>query len=363
MTKRITILGATGYTGRLIAQELAHHEKPNWDLQLAGRSEGRLARLVGSLPSSPKYYLANPKDSDTLIQLCQHSDVLINCVGPFTDLGEPVVAQAAKSGTHYLDITNELGFVHQMKRYGPVAQASGAAIILACGFEVALSDCAASLLAAQVSDEIDEISVVYDIQGQGSSYGTRQSAIRSLGTSWLAFQNTQWLAAVPCREVRRVKLDRHWVHALSFPSSEIATIPMHANVRTVSTWMKISAGSRFWAPIALPLFARLVRGLKGILFTRLSRTIAPAPPNDMRREASFTIRISAIQNDQQHKINITGKGVYELTAKIAAYAAIQLANPAYDQVGILAPSMALNPKAFLEKASQDWDLTSTYEIG
>jgi len=363
MTRRITILGATGYTGRLIAQELAHYEKPNWDLQLAGRSEDRLAQLFDSLPSSPKIILANPEISETLVHLCQNTDVLINCVGPFTDLGEPVVAQAAKSGIHYVDITNELGFVHQMKSYNPVAQASGAAIIPACGFEVALADCAASILGSQSSAEIDEISVVYDIQGQGSSYGTRQSAIRSLGSSWLAFQDGHWLAAVPCRDVRQVKLGGNLIHTISFPSSEITTIPMHADVRAVSTWMRLSAGSRFWAPIALPLFARGVRRLKGKLFTWLSRTIAPAPPNDMRREATFTIRISAHRNDQRNEVNITGKGVYELTAKIAAYAANQLANPEYNQVGILAPSTALNPKAFLEKASQEWNLTISYDIG
>jgi short subunit dehydrogenase-like uncharacterized protein len=363
MTKKITVLGATGYTGRMIAHELAHHEKSNWDLQLAGRSEGGLARLADSLPIAPTFILANPKISKTLIQLCQNSDVLINCVGPFTDLGEPVVAQAAKSGTHYLDITNELGFVHQMKRYNPVAQASGAAIIPACGFEVALADFAAGILAAQASDEIDDINVFYDIGGRGSSYGTRQSAIRSLGTSWLAYHEGQWLAAVPCREIRPVTLSGKRVHALSFPSSEIATIPMHANVRAVSTWMKISAGSRFWAPIALPLFARLVRGLKGRLFTRLSRTIAPAPKENMRREAPFTIRIAASQNTQQYEALITGKGVYELTAKIAAYAAIQMAAPDYNRTGVLAPSMALDPQEFFDKASQDWGVTITHEIG
>ena len=58
------------------------------------------------------------------------------------------MAQAALNGVHYLDTTNELGYVYRLRSYDALARRSGAAIVPACGFEVALADCAAVELAA-----------------------------------------------------------------------------------------------------------------------------------------------------------------------------------------------------------------------
>ena len=101
----ITLFGATGYTGRLVARALARIEIPGQGLvddqvRLAGRSPEKLARLAGSLPGSPAWLVADATRPATLPPLFQDSRVLVNCAGPFTDLGEPVVAQAALNGVH-----------------------------------------------------------------------------------------------------------------------------------------------------------------------------------------------------------------------------------------------------------------------
>ena len=147
-TQPITLFGATGYTGQLVAQALARAGLP---FRIAGRSASKLARLSAALPGQPEWLTADAAKSSSLAALFQDTRLLINCAGPFTDLGERVISQAALGGVHYLDITNELGYVFRARGYNDLAQKTGAALVPACGFEVALADCAAHVVAAALT--------------------------------------------------------------------------------------------------------------------------------------------------------------------------------------------------------------------
>jgi short subunit dehydrogenase-like uncharacterized protein len=366
----ITLFGATGYTGRLVAQALSR-ELPDVPLRLAGRSPEKLARLSAALPGAPAWLVADATRPGTLPVLFQDTALLVNCAGPFTDLGEPVVAQAALNGVHYLDTTNELGYVYRLRSYDALAQRSGAAIVPACGFEVALADCAAAELRTRLdrssgvqsslSHPLDEIAIVYDIRGRGSSFGSRRSAVRALATSWLGYRDGQWVPSVPCRERRRVELPGgrrvaspgHLRPALSFPSSEIATVPGHVPVRQVTTWLATSWHAPLWAPVLVPIFAWLARGMLGRLAEAgISQIFAP-PETGLRSDAPFAILVEVRQGEKVQTMTLTGKGVYDLTAEIVAYAAGQLAQPGR-QGGVLAPAQALDPRALLEQAAGGW---------
>lgn len=381
----ITLLGATGYTGRLVARALTQIENPEYPgglpLRLAGRSPEKLARLAASLPGSPAWQVADVTRPATLPPLFRGSRVLVNCAGPFTDLGEVVVAQAALNGVHSLDIANELGYVYQMRSYDTLARQNGAAIVPACGFEVALADCAAAVLAAEmppwpelsvrpgdaVSEPtgrepvLDEVSVVYDIRGRGSSIGSRLSALRSLATSWLGYRDGQWGRALPGRESRRCQLPAGPRAAISFPSSETVTVPYHLPVSTVTTWLAASWHAPYWAPVLLPLFAWLARGPVGTATgAAVSRIFLPAETG-MRSQAPFAISVQARRGNTTRRLTLTGQGVYELTAQILAYAASQLAWPGYGQAGFLPPALALDPQALLDHAVGKWGVSLSRE--
>lgn len=347
----ITLFGATGYTGRLVAQVLARLEL---SFRLAGRSAEKLARLADSLPVSPSWLVADATQAETLSALCQDTRVLINCVGPFTDLGESVVAQAALSGVHYLDTTNELGYVYRMQGYDALARRSGAAIVPSCGFEVALADCAAAVLAQGTTVPLDEISVVYALSGKGTSFGTRRSAVRALATSWLGYRKGRWGRAIPCRETRRAQLPDGPQPVLAFPSSETVTVPSHVPVRQVTTWMTVSRSALFWAPVLVPAFAWLARGPVGWLTQALISRIAPPPETGMRSQAPFSVKVQLRRGEISQALTLTGQGIYDLTAAIIAYAAGQLVQPGYERAGVLAPAIALDPHALLDQATAHW---------
>jgi short subunit dehydrogenase-like uncharacterized protein len=347
----ITLFGATGYTGRLVAQAL---DRLGFEFRLAGRSPEKLTRLSDSLPSTPPWLVADAARPDTLPALFRDTRLLINCVGPFTDLGEPVVAQAAQNGVHYLDTTNELGYVYRMQSYDPLAQQNGAAIVPGCGFEVALADCAAAVLNAQGSPTADEVSVVYALSGRGTSLATRRSAVRALATSWLGYRDGRWHWAVPGGEARRVRLPDGVRPALSFPSSETVTVPSHVPVRRVTTWMTFPWLVVLWGPLLVPAFAWLARGLVGRLVVALISRVAPPPKTGMRSQAPFCVHVALRQGNASQTLTLTGQGVYDITAEIIAYAAGQMIQPDYDRSGVLAPAVALAPQALLDHAVAEW---------
>jgi short subunit dehydrogenase-like uncharacterized protein len=347
----ITLFGATGYTGRLVAAALARAGLP---LRLAGRSPAKLARLAESLPGSPTWLLADAERSETLPALLAGTRLLVNCAGPFTDLGEPLVAQTALHGVHYLDTTNELGYVYRLRSYDALTRQNGAALVPACGFEVALADCAVALLAGDDASPWDEVHISYDIRGRGSSFGSRRSAVRALATSWLSYRDGGWQPAVPGSQVRRVPLPGGTRPALSFPSGEIVTVPGHLPVDRVTTWLAISWPAAIWAPLLVPLFAWLARGPVGRAVEVLISRVAPPPASGLRSQAPWAILVEVLRGDERRAMTLTGQGVYDLTAEIIAYAAGWILQPGYDRAGLLAPAAALDPQDLLDRAVGPW---------
>lgn len=354
----ITLFGATGFTGRQIARVLARENLP---FRIAGRSAERLAALSAELPDRPAWIAADAAQPSTLAQLFKGTRLLINCAGPFTDLGERVIAQAALSGTHYLDITNELGYVFRARGYQQVALKSGAALVPACGFEVALADClahqAGTALHPTPEHPLDSLDVLYQLGGQASR-GTRRSIVRTLGTSWIAYRDGQWTGQMPGGRTRRFDLSGASIPAISIPSCESITVPAHLPVRRVDVWNSVSPLLRAVAPLVVPLLARLSRSMLRGLVLRiaerggLSTEAAPEAAGD----APFSIYARAARGDSARALSLTGRGPYPLTAEIIAYFARQMLQPGFDRRGMLAPAQAVDPADFLAYAQEHWEL-------
>jgi len=107
--RKIGLLGATGYTGRLTATELALRDL---DVRLGGRSAARLAKVDGTAGS--ERVTVDTTDTRSLSKFLDGLDVVISTVGPFTSLGRPVVDAAVKAGVHYVDSTGEPGFMQEL---------------------------------------------------------------------------------------------------------------------------------------------------------------------------------------------------------------------------------------------------------
>ncbi|WP_374284877.1 trans-acting enoyl reductase family protein [Novosphingobium sp.] len=135
----IVVYGATGYTGRLVAEYLAHHYQgkgPKW--AMAGRSAAKLAQvrdLIGA-PADTPLAVANSDDPASMRALAESTRVVVTTVGPYQLYGEPLLAACVAAGTDYADLCGEPVWMRQMAdKYHAAAQASGARIAFSSGFD------------------------------------------------------------------------------------------------------------------------------------------------------------------------------------------------------------------------------------
>ncbi len=349
----ITLFGATGYTGQLIAQALERRGLP---YRIAGRSAAKLQALSQTLPSHPAQVVADVNTIRSLPDIFADTRLLINCVGPFTDLGEPVVGLAAAHGVHYLDITNELAYVYGLKQYAKLARQNGAAIVPACGFEVALSDCAIARLLTSGSNSIEDISITYYLGGSGMSIGTRLSGLRIFATAWLAYREGKYIGEAPGSQIKRGVINGRPFAAINFPSSEIATVPLHCSTRNLHTWLAISRRTVGVATAIIPTLGVLLRTPLGTLTAAILRRLSALPDPVTRPDSKWSIQIEITRGRQTQTQLVAGKDAYGLTGEIAAYAAEEMTRADYAKAGVLAPAQALDAGKFL-----DW-LTTTQGV-
>ena len=106
----IVVFGASGYTGRLVAeylqQEYAHTEL-NW--AMAGRSLEKLAsvRTALGIPDSVELVSVDSDDAASVRQMVSDCKVVITTVGPYQLYGEKLIRQCAEQGTDYVDLSGE----------------------------------------------------------------------------------------------------------------------------------------------------------------------------------------------------------------------------------------------------------------
>jgi len=136
----VIIYGATGYTGRLVADYLARTYGLGGEVKwaMAGRSADKLAAVRDEIgaPADTPLVVADANDSASLAAMAARAGCIATTVGPYQLYGEPVVAACIEAGTDYVDLCGEPAWMHQMiDKYDAKAKASGARIVFSCGFD------------------------------------------------------------------------------------------------------------------------------------------------------------------------------------------------------------------------------------
>ncbi|RKP39875.1 Saccharopine dehydrogenase-domain-containing protein, partial [Dimargaris cristalligena] len=141
------VWGATGFTGKYIAEYLLREGPQNLKFAIAGRNKSKLIATQESLgesyPNALKLPLiiADSANDDLLQAMARQSRVVISTVGPFLQYGEPLVRACAQEGTDYVDITGEAIWVKLMAaKYHDLAVRNQALIVSCCGFDSIPSD-------------------------------------------------------------------------------------------------------------------------------------------------------------------------------------------------------------------------------
>jgi short subunit dehydrogenase-like uncharacterized protein len=132
----IIVYGATGYTGRLVAEYLKTKTGLKW--AMAGRSADKLAEvrdLIGAAADTP-LIVADASDPASLDAMVKRTKVVLTTVGPYQLYGNELVEACVANGTDYTDLCGEPAWMRQkIDQHNEAAKASGARIVFSAGFD------------------------------------------------------------------------------------------------------------------------------------------------------------------------------------------------------------------------------------
>ncbi len=155
----IVVYGATGYTGRLVAEHFVREyggpgksapDAPKW--AMAGRNLAKLedVRTLIGAPGDTPLVVADADDPHSLAAMVARTRVVLTTVGPYQLYGEKLLAACAEGGTHYADLCGEPVWMAQMiEKYAAAAKASGARICFSSGFDSIPFDLGVMMLQAE----------------------------------------------------------------------------------------------------------------------------------------------------------------------------------------------------------------------
>jgi len=330
----LTILGATGYTGRLCAAEAARQGVP---MALAGRRRPALTALAEQVGGAA-VHVADTDDPAPLLALCEASDVVLTCVGPYAVRGRAVVAACLATSTPYLDISGEVGFLESVHACDPQARAAGCALVPGAGFDGVPGEALAAIAVECLTGAPDQVRVAYAVTGGAPSAGTVRSVIGVAAEGGAVWRG---------RLVHEPALADAWqapwpsasFGAASVPLPEVVSVGRSTGGVVVRSYVAVPGAARLAAvagPLDMVATAALRTPLRG-LAERLANRLPAGPPARRRAATRSRVVVEARRRGESAVAAATVDDPYLATARVsvALAAALAAADPA--PVGVLTP--------------------------
>lgn len=272
----ILIYGATGYTGRLAAEQaVARGLRP----VLAGRNPESVREFARNLGLESRAFPLD--DPDAVRDGITGMAAVLHAAGPFSATARPMVEACLAVGVHYIDVTGEIDVFEALAARDGEARARGIMLLPGAGFDVVPSDCLAAHVAARCPGAAR---LRLSIGGFGGfSRGTAKTMLESVAFGTRVRRNGQL-----------VELDRTPRASADFGSGEQATVGLGwGDVATAwrSTGIPdievfFQAAPELERAAAMPRFVKrlLATGPSQRLLKRLIETRLPPGPTREQRE-------------------------------------------------------------------------------
>jgi short subunit dehydrogenase-like uncharacterized protein len=188
--KPVIIYGASGYSGRLVAEYLREYNTP---FIAAGRSRAKLKEIMEHVPGieNADYEIAEVGPSaNELGKLFEGAKVVCNTVGPFIYNGPRVAEACLAAGCHYLDISGEQAWIRvAAEQWGEKFAARRLLIAPATAFMSTPSDIAAHMCLEAAA--IDTLEIVTMFRGM-PTFGSTQTIFAVLQTEAHYLEQNQY---------------------------------------------------------------------------------------------------------------------------------------------------------------------------
>ncbi len=359
MSARIVLLGATGYTGTLVARALvARGARP----VLAGRSADRLSalsdELADELGGALETRVADVGQPATVRALVGRGDVLVSTVGPFVRHGGPAVEAAVAAGAIYIDSTGEPAFIRRVvESDGPRARRTGAVLLPALGQDWVPGNVAGALALRGPGQAATRLSVGYFADGGTASAGTLASATAAvLHPSYAWRDGALRTERVGARVVTFDLPGGRRARGVSAGGTEPFHLPgLAPRLRDVDVVVGSPGPLLRLVPAATGLLgaALHVPGVRaGLRRLAVSRASGSAGGPDAARRSRSRSHVLADACDARgvllHRVRLDGPDGYDFTARFLAWAATRAADAGVRDVGALGPVQAFGLEALLD---------------
>jgi short subunit dehydrogenase-like uncharacterized protein len=336
MSSRIVVFGATGYTGRLVAERLAAQgARP----VLAGRDASRLGELAERL-GGLETVRADALRRNSVFDAVQPGDVLVSTVGPFAKWGDAAVRAAiAAPGTVYLDSTGEPVFIRrvfeELGRAGGPASRAGSTLMTAMGFDFVPGALAGALALREAGEAAVRVDVGYFSLGMGAdgaSAGTRESLVGATLNDNHAYRARAVRRVRPAERVRTFDVKGKARTAISVGGAEHYTLP-----EAFPLLNEVNVYLGWFGPLAKPLqagslagtVALKLPGVRSVLQAAGERLVAMAGAPEPGTTPGTLSWIAAVACDAAGEplaeVHVTGTDAYDFTASFLAWAAMRCA--------------------------------------
>jgi short subunit dehydrogenase-like uncharacterized protein len=335
------LYGATGYTGKLLAEEAVRRgHRP----LLAGRSAKKLEPLAETL--GLEWIAVHLYENIMLTELAGRSRVVFLAAGPYTFTSRPMIEACLEAGAHYLDITGEIPVFKQTFSFHENAIQRGVALISGAGFDAIPTDCLAKYVADRLP-EAEWLETAYATAGAGISAGTFKSSLEMLPNGILARREGVLVPADTSATKRIRFIDRE---RTAVPTSwgDLETAYHSTGIPNISTYMGIPSryipAYRLFTAVVPPLASlRPVRRL--LQFT--GESFLKGPSEEIRRKGRTQIWARAsTSSGQEVEAWLETLEAYAFTAKAGVRCVEKVLSE--QPVGALSPAEAFGADFALE---------------
>ena len=346
MAGRIIVFGATGYTGRLVSEQLVGRGvKP----LLAARDRGRVEAMaagLGGLESA----VADVSRPTSVAELVEAGDVLVSTVGPFVRWGGAALDAAIGAGAHYIDSTGEPAFIRRVfEREGVRAKAAGSGLLTAFGYDWVPGNLAGALALRDAGEAATALRVGYFQRGEvgpgGMSGGTKASAAGAFLEPGFRWHGGRLVTERGAARVQSFELSGRLLPAVSAGGSEAFALPkVHSGLQDVDVYLGGFGGASRAISIASLGVAGATRvpGVKPALqraFARMIKGSTGGPSAEQRERTGSEVIAEALDPAGRvlAEARLTGVDAYGFTGAVIAWAAERAAAGGLQSAGALGP--------------------------
>jgi len=180
----IIIWGASGFTGRLVAEYLyTNYNSKDLKWAIAGRDNQKLISIRKTfLNDEVPIVLADSFDETSLNKMTQRANVICSTVGPYAKYGSLLVKSCIKNKTHYCDLAGEAQWIRKMiDLYHEEAIRNQVKIVNSCGYDSIPSDMGVYFINKNLSKK--NLTIKMRVTGtkggySGGTYASMQNIIK-----------------------------------------------------------------------------------------------------------------------------------------------------------------------------------------